>query len=103
MQRSLEEEENLIEGLQNVAIRRNRFNRFAGAIATCSSGSSVTISSVLLKPLRKELAGKLGRRKTEKIKIVPINTPSFVETHLKGYDNAVKALMNHIAEPSRAE
>lgn len=89
---------NLIEGLQNVAIRLNP--SLIGVITTCSSEIIGDDIIGFIKTAKKELAEKIGEEKTEKIKIVPINTPSFVETHLKGYDNAVKALIDHIAEPS---
>jgi len=54
----------------------------------------------IIKKAKEELAEKIGAEAIEKIKIVPISTPSFVETHLKGYDNAVKALADFVAEPS---
>ena len=33
----------------------------------------------------------------QKIEVVPISTPSFVESHYKGYDNSINALVNHLA------
>lgn len=89
---------NLIEAIKNVAIRLEP--SLIGVITTCSSeiiGDDVT---GFIKIAKEELNQKIGEEKTEKIKIVPISTPSFVETHLKGYDNAINALVNNLAEPS---
>ncbi|HML06264.1 MAG TPA: nitrogenase component 1, partial [Methanobacterium sp.] len=89
---------NLIEGIQNVAERLNP--DLIGVITTCSSEIIGDDIIGFIKTAKGELKEKIGEERTEKIKIVPINTPSFVETHLKGYDNAVKALADHVAEPS---
>lgn len=88
---------NLIEGLQNVAIRLKP--DFIGVITTCSSEIIGDDVIGFIKTAKQELNEKIGEKETEKIKIVPISTPSFVETHLKGYDNAVKALADFVAEP----
>ncbi|HEY0196795.1 MAG TPA: nitrogenase component 1 [Methanobacterium sp.] len=89
---------NLVEGLQNVAIRLKP--SLIGVITTCSSEIIGDDIIGFIKTAKKELTEKIGEKEAEKIKIVPISTPSFVETHLKGYDNAIKALADHIAEPS---
>lgn len=89
---------NLIEGLQNVAIRLKP--SLIGVITTCSSEIIGDDVIGFIKIAKKELTEKIGEEKAEQIKIIPISTPSFVETHLKGYDNAVNALVNNIAEPS---
>ncbi len=88
---------NLVEGLQNVAIRFTP--EFIGVITTCSSEIIGDDVVGFIKTAKEELKGKMGEKEVEKIKIVPISTPSFVETHLKGYDNAIKALADHVAEP----
>ena len=90
---------NLVEGLQNVAIRLKP--SLIGVITTCSSEIIGDDILGFIKTAKNELKEKIGEEETEKIKIVPISTPSFVETHLKGYDNAVKALADHVAEPSK--
>lgn len=89
---------NLVEGLQNVSTRLKP--SLIGVITTCSSEIIGDDVIGFIKTAKKELTKKIGEEKTDKIKIVPISTPSFVETHLKGYDNAVKALVDHVAEPS---
>jgi nitrogenase molybdenum-iron protein beta chain len=89
---------NLVEGIQNVAERLNP--SLIGVITTCSSEIIGDDVIGFIKKAKEELVGKIGEEATEKIKIVPISTPSFVETHLKGYDNAVKALADFVAEPS---
>lgn len=89
---------NLVEGLQNVAIRLKP--DLIGVITTCSSEIIGDDIVGFIRTAKDELKQKIGEEETEKIKIVPISTPSFVETHLKGYDNAIKALADHVAEPS---
>ena len=89
---------NLVEGLQNVAIRLDP--SLIGVITTCSSEIIGDDVIGFIKAAKEELKKKIGEKGTEKIKIVPISTPSFVETHLKGYDNAIKALADHVADPS---
>ncbi len=89
---------NLVEGLQNVAIRLKP--DLIGVITTCSSEIIGDDIIGFIRTAKDELKQKIGEEATEKIKIVPISTPSFVETHLKGYDNAIKALANYVAEPS---
>ncbi|BDZ70310.1 nitrogenase component 1 [Methanobacterium petrolearium] len=89
---------NLVEGLQNVATRLEP--SLIGVITTCSSEIIGDDVIGFIKTAKDELKKKIGEKKTEKVKIIPISTPSFVETHLKGYDNAVKALVDHVAEPS---
>lgn len=87
---------NLVEGIQNVAIRMKP--SMIGVITTCSSEIIGDDVIGFIGAAKKALNEKLGEEKVEKMKIVPISTPSFVETHLKGYDNAIKALADHVAE-----
>lgn len=87
---------NLISGIGNLA---RRFKpSVIGAISTCSSEIIGDDMEGFIKIAREELKQKMGEAEAEKIKIVPISTPSFVETHFKGYDNAIKALVNNLAE-----
>lgn len=89
---------NLVEGIQNVAIRLDP--SMIGVITTCSSEIIGDDIIGFIGTAKEELKKKLGEKEAEKVKIVPISTPSFVETHLKGYDNTIKALADHVAEPS---
>jgi len=89
---------NLVEGIQNAAIRLNP--SLIGIVTTCSCEIIGDDVIGFIKTAKEELKKKIGAEKTEKVKIIPISTPSFVETHLKGYDTAVNALVDHIAEPS---
>ena len=89
---------NLVEGIQNVAVRLKP--DFIGVITTCSSEIIGDDVIGFIKTAKGELKEKIGEEAVEKIKIVPISTPSFVETHLKGYDNTIKALADYVAEPS---
>jgi nitrogenase molybdenum-iron protein beta chain len=89
---------NLVEGIQNVAIRLDP--SMIGVITTCSSEIIGDDIIGFIGAAKEDLKKKLGEKEAEKVKIVPIITPSFVETHLKGYDNTIKALADYVAEPS---
>ncbi len=51
-----------------------------------------------IKIAKEEIIKKMGEKKANSVKIVPISTPSFVDSHFKGYDNAIKALVDNLAE-----
>jgi len=87
---------NLISGIGNLATRFKP--SVIGAISTCSSEIIGDDMEGFIKIAREELKQKMGATEAGKIKIVPISTPSFIETHFKGYDNAIKALVNNLAE-----
>ncbi|WP_414470414.1 nitrogenase component 1 [Methanobacterium sp. ACI-7] len=87
---------NLISGLGNLA---SRFKPdLIGAISTCSSEIIGDDMVGFIKIAKEEMAQKMGEEAAEKVKIVPISTPSFVDSHFKGYDNAIKALVDNLAE-----
>jgi len=86
---------NLISGIGNLAIRFKP--SLIGAISTCSSEIIGDDMDGFIKVAREEMKKRMGEKEAEKVKIVPISTPSFVETHFKGYDNAIKALVDNLA------
>ena len=87
---------NLISGIGNLAVRFKP--SVIGAISTCSSEIIGDDMEGFIKIAKEELKEKIGEKEAEKIKIVPISTPSFVETHFKGYDNGINALVNNLAQ-----
>jgi len=88
---------NLIEGIINLALRFKP--ELIGVITTCSSEIIGDDVIGFIKTAQQQLTEQLGEEKSKKINIIPISTPSFVETHLKGYDNALNALVTHQAQP----
>lgn len=86
---------NLISGIGNLAMRFKP--SLIGAISTCSSEIIGDDMDGFIKVAKKEMKERMGEEEAEKVKIVPISTPSFVETHFKGYDNAIKALVDNLA------
>ncbi|MDI6644566.1 MAG: nitrogenase component 1 [Methanobacteriaceae archaeon] len=85
---------NLISGLGNLAARFHP--DLIGVVTTCSSEIIGDDVNGFIKTAQEEIKDKLGEKAAEKIKIVPINTPSFVEHHFRGYDNAIKSLVDHV-------
>jgi len=87
---------NLISGIGNLAIRFKP--NLIGAISTCSSEIIGDDMEGFIKVAKEEMKKRMGEKEAEKIKIVPISTPSFVENHFKGYDNAIRALVNNLTQ-----
>ncbi|MDY9924251.1 nitrogenase component 1 [Methanobacterium sp.] len=87
---------NLISGIGNLAVRFKP--SVIGAISTCSSEIIGDDMEGFIKIAREDLKKKMGEKEAGKIKIVPISTPSFVENHFRGYDNAIKALVTNLAQ-----
>ncbi|MBA2868722.1 nitrogenase component 1 [Methanococcus maripaludis] len=88
---------NLISGLGNLAARFKP--EVMGVVTTCSSEIIGDDVAGFIKIAKGEIAKKMGEEAAEKIKIVQINTPSFVEHHYKGYDNAIRSIVDTLAEP----
>ena len=85
---------NLVAGIENLALRFNP--DLIGVITTCSSEIIGDDVYGFADTARSNLKEKLGDD-SKTIEIIPISTPSFVESHFKGYDNAIKAIVNHLA------
>nr|P0CW52.1 RecName: Full=Nitrogenase molybdenum-iron protein beta chain; AltName: Full=Dinitrogenase; AltName: Full=Nitrogenase component I [Methanococcus maripaludis]AAC45516.1 dinitrogenase beta subunit [Methanococcus maripaludis] len=92
---------NLISGLGNLAARFKP--DVMGVVTTCSSEIIGDDVAGFIKTAKVEIAKKMGEEAANKIKIVQINTPSFVEHQFKGYDNAIKAIVDTLAEPKDEE
>lgn len=85
---------NLVSGIENLALRFNP--DIIGVITTCSSEIIGDDVYGFADTARASLKEKLGDD-AKSIEIIPISTPSFVESHYKGYDNAIDAVVNHLA------
>lgn len=92
---------NLISGLGNLAVRFKP--DLIGAISTCSSEIIGDDMAGFIKIAKEEMVKKMGEKEANSVKIIPISTPSFVDSHFKGYDNAIKALVDNLArDPTNA-
>lgn len=92
---------NLISGIGNLAARFKP--EVMGVVTTCSSEIIGDDVGGFIKTAKAEIAKKMGEEAANKIKIVQINTPSFVEHHYKGYDNAIRAIVDTLAEPKEEQ
>ena len=88
---------NLVKGIENLAVRFKP--DLIGVITTCSSEIIGDDVFGFVDTARENIKKRIGEN-SKKIEVIPINTPSFVETHYKGYDNAIKAVVNHLARKS---
>jgi nitrogenase molybdenum-iron protein beta chain len=87
---------NLINGIKNLT---KRFRPdLIGVVTTCSSEIIGDDVDGFMKVAQNELVEELGEEKADKTKLVHISTPSFVEHHFRGYGNAVKAIVDTLAQ-----
>ena len=89
MQLYLEVVEIFVSGIENLAVRFKP--DLIGVITTCSSEIIGDDVYGFVKAAKDEMNEKMGE-KADEVELVPISTPSFVEDHYKGYDNAIKAI-----------
>ncbi len=85
---------NLLSGIGNLAARFKP--DLIGVISTCSSEIIGDDVEGFVKVAKDEMNEKMGE-KADEVELVSISTPSFVEDHYKGYDNGIKALVNHLS------
>ena len=85
---------NLVAGIENLAIRFRP--DLIGVITTCSSEIIGDDVYGFTETARENIKKKMGED-SHKIEVIPISTPSFVESHYKGYDTAIKSIVNHLA------
>ena len=85
---------NLLSGIGNLAARFKP--DLIGVISTCSSEIIGDDVEGFVKVAKDEMKEKMGE-KADEVELVSISTPSFVEDHYKGYDNGIKALVNHLS------
>jgi nitrogenase molybdenum-iron protein beta chain len=84
---------NLVTGIENLAVRFKP--DVIGVITTCSSEIIGDDVFGFAETARENIKKRMGQDSS--VEVIPISTPSFVETHYKGYDNAIKAIVNHLA------
>lgn len=90
---------NLIEGLYNLVLRYRP--RVIGVVTTCSSETIGDDIETFVKEARKEIGRGLGEDILAQVSIVPIHTPSYAGSHVKGYDTASKAYLEYLAAPGQ--
>jgi nitrogenase molybdenum-iron protein beta chain len=85
---------NLVAGIENLAVRFKP--DLIGVITTCSSEIIGDDVYGFAETARENIRKKMGED-AKKIEVIPISTPSFVDSHYKGYDNSINAIVNHLA------
>ncbi|MDI6605246.1 MAG: nitrogenase component 1 [Thermoanaerobacteraceae bacterium] len=86
---------NLTTAIRNLVIRYKP--EIIGVVTTCSSEIMGDDIESFIKAAQKMMVEELGEEKAYGVKIVPIHTPSFAGSHVKGYDNASKAYLQYLA------
>jgi nitrogenase molybdenum-iron protein beta chain len=81
---------NLKQALANIIERKNP--EMIAVITTCLSETTGDDIHGIAKAFRLE-----NKQLSEKVKIVTINTPSYIGNHVLGYDNAIKAMVSQLA------
>ena len=81
---------NLMASIKNVIARRHP--ELIGVITTCLSET-----------IGDDIDGIIREGGFEESKVVPIHTPSYVGSHVTGYDNALKALVTRLSEESDSD
>jgi nitrogenase molybdenum-iron protein beta chain len=75
---------NLVKGVQNLAARRH-------------PEMIVVLTTCLSETIGDDIDGILKKIDVP-VTLIPVHTPSYVGTHVTGYDNAIKALVVHLAQ-----
>lgn len=81
---------NLIAAIENIIARRHP--ELIGVITTCLSET-----------IGDDIDGIIREGNFKDSKVVPIHTPSYVGSHVTGYDNALKALVTNLSEESDSD
>ena len=76
---------NLLESIENVIARKRP--ELIGVLTTCLSET-----------IGDDVDGIITEGNFSESKVIPIHTPSYVGSHVTGYDNAIKALVAHLSE-----
>ncbi|MCK9151953.1 nitrogenase iron-molybdenum cofactor biosynthesis protein NifN [Methanobacterium alcaliphilum] len=82
---------NLMKALKNITEKQS-----PDIIAVASSCLTETIGDDMTGIIRKFEEANTGQKLPE---IISISTPSYAGTHIEGYDNTIKALVEHLAIP----
>jgi len=89
---------NLVEGIKNLLLRYSP--RFIGVVSTCLSETIGDNIDSIIREVQKELNGEINVS-SKQVKIVPIHTPSYAGSHIKGYDNASRAVLEYLVQPGK--
>ncbi|AZT91462.1 nitrogenase [Caldicellulosiruptor changbaiensis] len=87
---------NLIEGIRNLVLRYSP--TVIGVITTCSSETIGDDIEAFIKEAYKKLSEELSSEAANSVYIVPIHTPSYAGTHVKGYDTATISYVKYFAK-----
>ena len=85
---------NLLKALENITEKQS-----PSLIAVTSSCLTETIGDDMAGIIKKFEDANIGK---ELPIIIPISTPSYAGTHIEGYDNTIKALVEYLSTPSLA-
>ncbi len=85
---------NLLKALKNITEKQS-----PSLIAVTSSCLTETIGDDMMGIIKKFEDANVGK---ELPIIIPISTPSYSGSHIEGYDNTIKALVDYLATPSTA-
>ena len=86
---------NLVEGVFNLVARYDP--DLIAVITTCSSETIGDDIEAFIRAAKKKIAKELGEEKAQ-LPIIPVHCPSYVGSHVVGYDNASKAFLGHLAK-----
>ncbi len=86
---------NLVEGVFNLVARYDP--DLIAVITTCSSETIGDDIEAFIRAAKKKIARELGEEKAQ-LPIIPVHCPSYVGSHVVGYDNASKAFLGHLAK-----
>ncbi len=86
---------NLVEGVFNLVARYDP--DLIAVITTCSSETIGDDIEAFIRAAKRKIANELGEEKAQ-LPIIPVHCPSYVGSHVTGYDNASKAFLGHLAK-----
>ncbi|ADQ07847.1 Nitrogenase [Caldicellulosiruptor hydrothermalis 108] len=87
---------NLIEGIRNLIFRYAP--KVIGVVTTCSSETIGDDIEAFIKEAYKKVREELGDEVAQSVFVVPIHTPSYAGTHVKGYDTATISYIKYFAK-----
>lgn len=87
---------NLVEGIRNLVLRYSP--KVIGVVTTCSSETIGDDVEAFIKEGYKKLSEEIGQEAANDVFIVPIHTPSYAGTQVKGYDTATLSYIRYFAK-----
>lgn len=92
--------ENLIDGVFNLIARYDP--SLVSVVTTCSSETIGDDVEGIIRSAKARIARELGEEKA-KIPVIPVHCPSYVRSHVNGYDNASTAFVTALAKKDEKE